>query len=372
MDFTSPFLKGGGAPDFGPPSGLAGIIAGRERNNTDLALGAGRNMASLVQNLQDYSERQKAINNAGKAADYAVKANPQMLTDMGIHPDAWQNFAPQDKADAVSGYTKAQGVKEAAQVIADQQAQMQAAAAKMQEQKDADEGIGKLGQALGDRLEQDPETPLGIGDLFKAFQGVKLNPRVQAATMKAVMPGLLQSFQADGGENPLQVDTNSVPGATIVSRKRGNQFQVVPNPPDLSAGAAAVNDKDGNLLGYNVPTGKGKFQFQPVKTMTDGQKQTVILGHEKAIDSLLQQLPFASGQTNVLEAINEQVGQHRAAIAQLSGGEKAKAAAAPAEEKKDAVAGASALPTVTTKSDFDKLAKGARYVGKDGQTYQKP
>ena len=32
----------------------------------------------------------------------------------------------------------------------------------------------------------------------------------------------------------------------------------------------------------------------------------------------------------------------------------------------------SALPKITSQMDFDALESGAQYIGKDGQTYQKP
>jgi hypothetical protein len=96
------------------------------------------------------------------------------------------------------------------------------------------------------------------------------------------------------------------------------------NPDKVSTNmgtAVPVNAPDGSLQGYNVPKGgkSGGFTFQPVKDMTADQKQNIILGHQKEIGSLMNQLPWAAGQTNILNAINEQIGTHQKYIDQLQG-----------------------------------------------------
>jgi hypothetical protein len=182
------------------------------------------------------------------------------------------------------------------------------------------------------------------------------------APVNRVMPKLIDSItkfnalkygQNNDGETPKFAE-DPVTGSRFATF--GKEMQSSGTNPDkvtTSMGTAVpVNAPDGSLQGYNIPKGgkAGGFTFQATKDMTPDQKQNIVLGHQKEIASLMQQLPAAAGQTNIMNAINDQIGTHQKYIDQLQNGDKT--APPPAS---------SALQTATNPKT------GAKMVLKDGQ-----
>jgi len=114
-----------------------------------------------------------------------------------------------------------------------------------------------------------------------------------------------------GQDNPLTIDTTSIPDATVVKTKRGNEFQVLRNnngpAPDAPPGYQMVGDGKGSWKAVKINTGdlsaadRAKFQAQ----------------YEKNIDSLIQSYSFAKGDPEMEGLIKERIQAHRAAIDEL-------------------------------------------------------
>jgi len=123
-----------------------------------------------------------------------------------------------------------------------------------------------------------------------------------------------------------------------------------------------MKDEAGNVIGYNIPIGGGKFKPMGNKDLTEAQRQNLVLQHQKAKSDLLGKLELAAGNTNIVNAINEEMATHDEAIGTLKSG---KAAAAPASA-------AAAPKKIATQADYDALPSGTVYTGKDGKAYRKP
>jgi len=73
--------------------------------------GAGRALGSGIEAAVD---RYRQIQDAGKSADSFYNAlGDQAQGALGIHPEEWKTLGAREKANAMVGYVKAQGVKEA-------------------------------------------------------------------------------------------------------------------------------------------------------------------------------------------------------------------------------------------------------------------
>lgn len=153
-------------PYFGPgasmgaPSGLGTVLAlDRQSAMSDW----GEGIAKAVENY-------KGIQDAGKAADYFMKAGgDEAFQTMGIHPEVWKTLGSREKIAAVSGYMKQQGVEEAAAKIKEYQgiAEWRKAQADRAQQDTADEG--PIGTAVN-RFATMPPISLAIANYGSAPQ----------------------------------------------------------------------------------------------------------------------------------------------------------------------------------------------------------
>lgn len=352
-------------------------------------------MSQLGQFLDNLVQREKQINDAGKSADFFVKANPQALDEMGMHEDQWKNLGARDKMNAVQGYVSGKATQRATQE-ANAQVQLRTAeAAKAQNEVDANSGFPDFARFLNEEMSGAPTwPPPGQADWNGFLQGKgpvqmpgtatgtaqpgtpppmsqavlralarvqSLNPRTAAAIASKVLPAMVQNTMED---NPVTFTQDPKTGKRFASKGKvlmdsGVDPEIAAQA--LSGGAVPMKDEAGNVISYNMPIGGGKFKPQAVKDLTEAQKQNLILQHQKEQDSLLGQLQLSGGNTNTMAAINDRIGQHQSAIDVLKS--KGKALSAPT---------ATTPPKITSQTQFDALPSGTVYLNKAGKSFRKP
>lgn len=331
-DQPSPYFTPNNS-EFAAPGAMAALIAGTQRNNTQLATAAGDNMGRFANMMTDYADKQTAISNAGKSADYAVKANPDILSTMNIHPDAWQNLAPQDKAAAVAGYQRNQVISEGMQKMADIGAQM-----KLRQQQALDDQVsgGLTTAALADpNFAKDPAGALQRAAATAVASGAPTDAISRTFPRVIDSVARMATFGKDPSLNPTYTQDPKTGARALLYGREAIPTGIDPASLQANGGQGLpVTAPDGSLLGYNIPSaGKGKSTFLPVKSMSEDQKQTAILGHTKAMDGLATQIANATqmGATNTVQFLDKQMAQHQQIVNQLQGGKApANQPAAPA------------------------------------------
>jgi hypothetical protein len=107
----SPYFAGG-FTGFGPPSGLAALIAQSRDSAKNFDFGG-------VARFADVAEKYKRTQDAGKAADYFMKAGgDQAYAALGIHPEQWKTLGAREKSAAVAGMIQANAEKSVLQKFA--------------------------------------------------------------------------------------------------------------------------------------------------------------------------------------------------------------------------------------------------------------
>jgi len=294
-----------------------------------------------------------------------VRADPTILDQIGTTQEDFDNWGARDKALAVQGVFQGRGAKQAAEATAAQAALRQAEAAKAQNDADATQGFPDFARFLNEEMTpgqspaqpplpgrvsdiingggplsfvQTPGAPGGAATttatngqpqavpmgqaVLRALAKVQaMNPRVAAAIASRVLPGLIQNATA-GDEGTVNFTQDPVTGNRFATRGKtmmGSGVDPTIAARAMSNGAVPMQDGSGNVIGYNVPTGGGKFTYHPTKDLTPDQRQNLILQHQKAKSDLLGKLTVATDNTNIVNAINEEIGVHTAAIAELKG-----------------------------------------------------
>jgi hypothetical protein len=161
--------------------------------------------------------------------------------------------------------------------------------------------------------------PMAPGDQGPPAPAPKLDPQTlmrleaQAGTLDPdkAMQYMKQLQDQNGTDNPLTFDTTSVPNATIVKTKKGNEFQVLRNndgtAPDAPPGYQMVGDGKGTWKAVKLNPGD----------MTATDRAKLQAQYEKNIDGLIQSYSFAKGDPEMEGLIKERIGAHRKAITDL-------------------------------------------------------
>jgi len=322
------YIDAGFQAGRGLTSGIMGAIQGNTGNNGPNPT-FGQRISAGAQSAQEgydkFMDEQTRITNAGKASDYARKAmgdDAERLT--GITDAEWANMGARDRASAM------QGVQEQTTM-----AQIMARTKLATDEAKANDFYSNVGQGLaqqinaapadpltGEPMTNDPNTAALIGGLSPQQQALirsigQAGPGNKGAGL--MMVPLVKSLLAQGvplkdAENPLEFDSTSIPGSTVVKTKRGAGFQVVPqqggDAPEAPAGYQMVSD--------------GRGRWKPVKTnggeLTEADRAKFQFNHEKSIDELVKTLPFAAGDADMMATIKERIGQHKSAITALGTG----------------------------------------------------
>jgi hypothetical protein len=228
----------------------------------------------------------KQMNAEGKAADYFVKAHPEALTEMGIHPDAWDNLGAEDKSGAVMGYMRDQTLKKTMGEVGLNDAQTQDLLQRIDARKQQvtagktfQDAVAKYTQPNA-RLDLPPigelnATLAGGGSPVSVQPGADLDP--QTALKLGIQSGMdpermaplieaLARIRAQGNEGQFSFDPSKdvVPLPGLPGRyfgrtsKGGGQF--IEDPTAIAADAEAKQS------GKKQPSG---IKFKAMPSLTD-------------------------------------------------------------------------------------------------------
>ena len=115
---------------------------------SNLGAGVGGGVGAVV---GTFIERQRQLNAKGKAADAFVKAYPNALQEMGIHPDQWANMGNAEKSARAEGYARALALEDVKSQMAERAS------------------IGRYRQAEGDRFNQEQVAGKNFADAVAKF-----------------------------------------------------------------------------------------------------------------------------------------------------------------------------------------------------------
>ena len=250
-------MNGGGAPSFGPPSGLAQMLMQpAEIAAQDRATGS-RNMSQLASMLEQFGEKQKAINDAGKAAQYATSADPSILTESGVHPEEFKNMSAADKANVVQGVQQGRTLKIAGQKMAEGLQQFAEAA---QQRKAQDNFATQLSQFT------QPNAAAATQLADRAASPVQ-DPSVTNALTSLAKPqplGALEHYalQVRSGVDPNTAVENSMKYARIGDFAAQAQQRLQGAPSERTAQAPEIiqrTDSSGKVHDFAFSATTGKF-----------------------------------------------------------------------------------------------------------------
>ncbi len=276
-----------------------------------------QNAQALGNWLSNFIEHQQQIKAAGKSAEYFVRANPDALGAIGLHPDEFGNLGAREKAAAVQGFVQGQGEQRAAQEVqarvALQKSQTDWFNQRAQEQLNEGEGgplyadeldkllasydtgtrsasgpspafppgtenIGALGalRAMGINIPLAGGTATGTAAeptppmpriMLKALSNLQaMNPRAATGMYRQILPALLQNPDA-AGRAPTPTWTKGPTGRYAVTVPGSKQFQLDTDPSEWARAMAAgqipavpVTDSSGNVLGNVYADQRGNLQ----------------------------------------------------------------------------------------------------------------
>lgn len=257
---TSPYFTGS-APNFAPPSGMAGLISQGRDGRVDM---------SGLQQFADAAEKFKQVQDAGKAADYFVKANPDALSSMGIHQDEWQTLGARDKSAAVTGLVKSQAQQEVMQRMADVAAQARERNAQAQATQDTGTFLKAYAADLPEDAEDTPQTRLA--------QGLSALP--PTAEIGRVFPQAMNSLEkfatiGANANNATSFDEDPVTGFRVARLGR----QIIPSgtdPAKLSTTGPVTSDDNQFFFNGKTWMNKKGTEITPkdaLKTYNTNQKR---------------------------------------------------------------------------------------------------
>lgn len=203
------------------------------RGDQYLFQGISGGAAGAAAGIDHAIKRHKQVQDAGKAADYFMKAGgDEMYQALGIHPEQWKTLGSMDKMQAVEGLLKARAVKEHEEQTAAMTEERRARAAQLKfstEEREAEAGafpefmrrlMELQGTSTGTNAPTDPQASGMITEtggmpeqaseaaaimrskpdgamfspenLVKAASGMgQTNPRMAAVMMRQIMPQLI-------------------------------------------------------------------------------------------------------------------------------------------------------------------------------------
>lgn len=115
-----------------------------------------------------------------------------------------------------------------------------------------------------------PSRTPGLMEVFAAASrhGQALNPQLDNILTSLTRAQPQQGKALGFGEDPVSGQRFVTHGNSVLPSGR--------NPSKQDTEAQQLFDADGNLIGHNVPTGKGNFTFRAVKQPSDGALKAVI------------------------------------------------------------------------------------------------
>lgn len=348
--------------------------------------------SGLAAGAEAAAKQYKQIQAAGKSADYAVKAAPEALMQMGITPEQWGTLGARDKAAAMQGFMQKMTMDKMqadnAEMMAHAQEYRQKAASQ-QTQDRATEALPRVMQSILERRktmagpgpgpdvdpggEMDPNAimsgagptsqapggPMKPEELMQAISEMgATNPKVAAALINKFMPMLTGT----GEDQP--AGWKSPAGNDYVRFK--NTFLRDPRSDPSQMLARPVTDENGNVIAHALTDGKGKTTFvKPDRSdLTAADKAKLRLGYDKLHLDLLQAKRFAGPEPESQALYDKAIAENQSLLEGLRNNSSA-AVAAPAANILE-------LP-----KDVKQLKKGQVYkTGKgpavwNGQAFEK-
>jgi len=247
-------------------------------------------------------------------------------------PDAWKMKSGQQKVAAVNGLLQKQQMQSSqaqTQMMLERLKDYGAQAQEREANAAAGKTAGQILKTYGQLMQPDEDTGETMSPTEALNQALGQLP--DDADVGRALPLAIRSIgqwneAAAASSDPMKLIFHEDPTTGDRFATYGKQIlNSGVNPAKVNGAALPIADENGNVLGHAVPNGKGGMMFQPIKAdkgvVNAADAEKLIIEHQKARTQLLGQLEkvMASGSppANVVDAINEELGQHQQAIAQL-------------------------------------------------------
>jgi len=291
---------------------LAGFIAGMANGGADNTapgqsptigqrLSAG--VQSAAEGYDNFVEQQNRLNAAGKSAQYYFKANPDALDELGVDEAQTQNFGSKDWAALAQSHVTKQANQMAAAKIQEYNAIANEQQQKVQDEQTAGTFLQNyLTAPTTQKDDNGVDQPLTPADRLNI--AAQKTPNMSGRILPKVMDSLSKWQQANQGDevnNPVQVDTNSIPNNAIVTRKRGSSFQVIPTG---GVTTQMVDDGNGGKVPVIIgPKGQPK-QLRGGTQLAPKDALTTYNANQKRMGEIAQQIKMAKGDPDVAKVMD--------------------------------------------------------------------
>lgn len=331
----------------------------------------GQGGARLAQVMENFAQQQTQLGNAAKAADYYRKS---LGTDDagGVTDEEWQNMG---SADKVAWH---QGVQDSA-------AQQRMAAQADAQRQETLARVATYGAQAADRT-ADANAGAQAGQFLKRYgeltSGQPAAPNINADDEE------IPSTTDTGGSAPLpptqafSQTMSEMPDNFDVTRALPKVMDSLAKWQQVTGGGSdngtptSMTMPDGGVVYYQKgsknplvvsPVTKGNVRSDEIDEQADANASKGLMPPGTTFSTTDNGFGIASLPDGSIKNLGRvPTGAKKSSFFAQFMGSAAPAAAAPA------ASAAPSLPAVTTKADFNNLASGAQYIGKDGKTYQKP
>jgi hypothetical protein len=227
----------------------------------------GRGLAGIAERMEKRKEEEKQRRARGKAAESFFKASPELQNALSMSPEAFGSLSDDDKQSAVAGGISALSLMRENQRAAQERQRYEqevSSGAALQQM------AGATAQGNLEQLYENPEAYQGA----PAFdQALFRNPAaVNAPNFNEFSRAVASTGRGGRVKEPTE---KTIGGRSVIYSPDTGAFQVMP-PAQPETEAQEIFDGEGNLIGHNVPTGGGKWNFRPLKAQASGQLQPVM------------------------------------------------------------------------------------------------
>jgi hypothetical protein len=227
----------------------------------------GRGLAGIAERMEKRKEEQKREQTNAKAALTLFKANPELQKATGMDEHTFTGLPRLDQIAAVrGGITALTLMRENQRAAQERQRYEQEVSSGAALQQMA----GATAQGNLEQLYENPEAYQGA----PAFdQALFRNPAaVNAPNFNEFSRAVASTGRGGRVKEPTE---KTIGGRSVIYSPDTGAFQVMP-PAQPETEAQEIFDGEGNLIGHNVPTGGGKWNFRPLKAQASGQLQPVM------------------------------------------------------------------------------------------------
>jgi len=279
---NSPYLLNNGGQNFGPASGLAGLMATREQIAAD-EKASGQEMAMKVighfvqqgaaaaaQGAKD-ADAAKLLNDHAKVADSWAKTQfgQSALKEMGVDSEAFKSLDASSRLSTMTGYHEAQGAKKTLLEMERIGQQMQAASQEMNADEAFGQGMVKARNGvLVDTWNQGQGPVRPRATTLQDFAAVADPAAWQSRQAGPLLNEMAARGQtADFNFDPTK-DVKDIGGGLKVVRTSRGGGQVVQTPESIAAAAGAKEGAKRQISARAMPVKDfmgnptGEYQMQ--------------------------------------------------------------------------------------------------------------